>query len=72
MTNERVRSVERRVVKKDIGSFCELFAELLEAFYNNRCVYFPFYNTRIQVIVPMQKPSDVEATAMRRCGNFHD
>jgi len=56
MTNELVRSVERRVVKKDIGSFCELFAELLEAFYNNRCVYFPFYNTRIQVIVPIQKP----------------
>ena len=55
MTNELVCSVERGVVKKDIGSFCDLFAELIEAFYNNRCVYFPFYNVRIQVVVPIQK-----------------
>jgi len=55
MTNELLCSVERRVIKKDIGSFGNLFTELIEAFYNNRCVYFSFYNARIQVVVPIQK-----------------
>ena len=57
--------MERRVVKQYIGSFFDLFTELLEAFHNNRCIYFPFYNVRIQVVVPSQKTSDVETTAMR-------
>src|SRR5262249_20517003 len=72
MTNELLCSVERRIVKKYIGSFFDLFAELIEAFYNDRCIYFPFYNVRIQLMVSMQKTSDVETTAMRGCGNFND
>jgi len=64
--------VERRVVKKYIRSFFDLFTELIEAFHNNRCIYFPFHNIRIQVVVPMQKTSDVETTAMRGCWNFND
>ena len=72
MTHELLWSVERRVVKQYIGSFFDLFAELLEAFHNNRGIYFPFYNVRIQVVVPSQKTSDVETTAMRGCWNGND
>ena len=64
--------MERRVVKQYIGSFVDLLAELVETFYNNRCIYFPFYTVRIQVIGPIQKTSDVETTAMRRCWNVND
>src|SRR5215467_5553584 len=64
--------MERRVIKQYIGSFVELLAELCKAFYNNRCIYFPFYNVRIQLIVPLQKPEDVETTAMRGCWNGQD
>ena len=64
--------MERRVVKQYIGSFFDLFTELLEAFHNNRGIYFPFYNVRIQVVVPSQKTSDVETTAMRGCWNGND
>jgi hypothetical protein len=39
--------VERRVVEKYIGSFLDLFAELIKAFHNNRGIYFPFNNVRI-------------------------
>jgi len=55
MTNELVGSMERRVVKQYIGSFVDLFAELIEALHNNRCIYFPFHNVRIEVVVPIQK-----------------
>ena len=55
MTNELLCSVERRVVKQYRGSFFDLFAELIKAFHDNRCIYFPFHNARIQVVVPMQK-----------------
>ena len=55
MTNELLWSVERRVVKKYLGSFFDLVAELIEAFHNNRCIYFPFHNDRIQVVVAIQK-----------------
>ena len=72
MTNELLGSVERRVVKQYVGSFFDLFAELLEAFHNNRCIYFPFHHARIQVVVPIQKTSDVETMAMRGCWNFND
>ena len=72
MTHELLWSVERRVVKQYIGSFFDLFTELLEAFHNNRCIYFPFCNVRIQVVVPIQKTSDVETTAMRGCWNGND
>ena len=64
--------MERRVVKQYIGSFFDLFPELLEAFHNNRGIYFPFYTVRIQVVVPIQKTSDVETTAMRGCWNGND
>jgi len=47
--------MERRVIKKYRGSFFDLFAELVKAFHNNRCIYFPFYNVRIQLMVLMQK-----------------
>jgi len=64
--------VERRVVKQYIGSLFDLFAELVEAFDNNRGIYFSFYNVRIQVLVPMQKTSDVETTSMRGGWNVND
>ena len=64
--------MERRVIKKYIGSFFDLFAELVKAFHNNRCIYFPFYNVRIPLIVSIQKTSDVETTVMRRCWNVND
>lgn len=60
------------MIKEDRGSFCDLLAELIEAFYKNRCVYFPFDNARIPVVVLMQKTSEVEATAMRRGGKGND
>ena len=69
MTNECLCSVEKSVVKQDLGAFFELFAEWIEAFHNHRCIYFPFHNVRIEVVVPIQKASDVETTAMR--GGWH-
>ena len=41
--------------KQYIGSFFDLFAELIEAFHNHRCIYFPFHHARIQLVVPIQK-----------------
>ena len=61
--------MERRVVQQFRGSFFDLFAELVEAFHNHRCIYFPFYNVRIQGVMSIQKASDVETMAMRGCWN---
>ena len=72
MTNELLRPVERRIIKKYIGSFFDLLAELVEAFYNNRHIYFTFHYARIQIIMPIQKTQDIETTAMCGCWNFND